>query len=513
MDEPPLPIPILEDKPFEDKTEVIKIEQNEKTYELILNIIKGSITFKIKEEEIFPTIYYTNKMTLNDIKDMDKTFYGLNSIIEFSDYLKVLSENKKITIKKDKDIVFVIIEIIYLYKPSNVKIPLILEKMNIQKTIQEICKEIFAFKEQLKKIEKEYNNANYDNKIKEETNEINALKEENKKLLEEIEKIKGELNDINNIKEDVKEIKVLKEEIKSISNEINNIKKEVKEIKVLKGEIKSISNEINNIKEEEKEIKVLKEEIKRINNKINNIKEENKKLVEQNKSYQEQLNIINNMNERNNKILDMQDKTIKGEINEIKKILKPINLKVHGFYNRTFLMDINDFELLKEEIIKKTNKKIKTLKKLYQATVDGGDTSVFHSNCDNIPNTLIIIRSAGYRRFGGFTTEMWDTSGKFKDDRKSFLFSLDNRKIYSYKCNGKAIYCHKDFGPTFGTGYTIKIDGNPLTGKFLYTYEFYPDGCSYNFNGDSSALSESGKGNQSYIYAGDYEVYQVIFFE
>ena len=489
MEEPPLPTPILEEKPFEDKTEVIKIEQNEKTYELILNIIKGSITFKIKEEEIFPNIYYTNKMTLNDIKDMDKSFYGLNSIMEFSDYLKVLSENKKITIKKDNDNIFIIIEIIYLYKTSIVKICLKLEKMNMEKTIQEICKEIYAIKGQLKKIDKEYNNENYDNKIKEESNEINALKEENKKLLEEIEKIKGELNYINNIKEEVKEIKVLKKEIKNISNEINNIKEEVKEIKVLKEEIKSINNEINNIKEE------------------------NKKLVEQNKSYQEQLNLINNMNERNNKILDEKNKTTIGEINEIKKILKPINIRVNGFYNRTFLLDINELDMLKEEIIKKTNKKIKTLKKLYQATIDGGDTSVFHSNCDNIPNTLIIIRSAGYRRFGGFTTEMWDTSGKFKDDKKSFLFSLDKRKIYSYKCNGKAIYCHKDFGPTFGTGYTIKIGGNPLIDKVLYTYEKYPDGCSYNFNGDISALSESGKGNQSYIYAGDYEVYQVIFFE
>ena len=282
--------------------------------------------------------------------------------------------------------------------------------------------------------------------------------------MEEIEKIKGELNDINNIKEEIKEIKVLKEEIKSISNEINNIK------------------------------------------------EENKKLVEQNKSYQEQLNLINNMKEINKK-LDEENKTTIGEINEIKKLLKPINKRVDGIYNRTFLMDMNELDMLKEEIMKKTNKKIKTLKKIYQATIDGGDTSSFHSNCDNIPNTLILIRSAGYRRFGGFTTEMWDTSGKYKDDRKSFLFSLDKRKIYSYKCNGKAIYCHKDFGPTFGTGYTIKIGGNPLIDKVLYTYEFYPDGCSYNFNGDISALSESGKGNKSYIYAGEYEVYQVLFFE
>ena len=47
--------------------------------------------------------------------------------------------------------------------------------------------------------------------------------------------------------------------------------------------------------------------------------------------------------------------------------------------------------------------------------------------------------------------------------------------------------------------------------KELYTYEFYPDGCSYYFNNDLSALSESGKGKATYIYAREYEVYKTLF--
>ena len=136
-------------------------------------------------------------------------------------------------------------------------------------------------------------------------------------------------------------------------------------------------------------------------------------------------------------------------------------------YNRSNLFDINEFEMIKLEMEKKKGQLVKGLKKLYQATIDGGECSIFHKKCDNIPNTLTVIKSAGYWRFGGFTTAEWDTSGKFKDDRNSFLFSLDKKKIYSYKNNGKAIYCNKDYGPTFGAGYTIKIGGNPINEKKL----------------------------------------------
>ena len=37
----------------------------------------------------------------------------------------------------------------------------------------------------------------------------------------------------------------------------------------------------------------------------------------------------------------------------------------------------------------------------------GGDSINFHKKCDNIPNTLILIKSEGNRRFGGFTPIPW----------------------------------------------------------------------------------------------------------
>jgi hypothetical protein len=173
-------------------------------------------------------------------------------------------------------------------------------------------------------------------------------------------------------------------------------------------------------------------------------------------------------------------------------------------------MKENEFDLIHLAIKSRLNKEVKELKKLYQATIDGDGAINFHSRCDNIPNTLVLIKSAGNRRFGGFTTATWSSpsSSEWKDDPNAFLFSLDKQKIYSYKKNGKAIYNCKDYGPVFGYPYDIYISQHGIQEKHLFTYESN-SGCSYNYNGDNNALSEDGKA--SYIYAAEYEVFQVIF--
>ena len=92
--------------------------------------------------------------------------------------------------------------------------------------------------------------------------------------------------------------------------------------------------------------------------------------------------------------------------------------------------------------------------------MDGDGPINFHTKCDGISNTLILIKSAGNRRFGGFASQTWESSSNEynKDDINSFLFSLDKQKIYCYKKDGKALRCHKDNGPCFGLGYTICVE-------------------------------------------------------
>ena len=211
------------------------------------------------------------------------------------------------------------------------------------------------------------------------------------------------------------------------------------------------------------------------------IEKELKELKEENKELKKRIEILEN------------------EMKEIKKILNPdFNINRIKIGNKSVIMKENEFDLIHLAIKSRLNKEVK----------DGALN--FHSRCDNIPNTLVLIKSAGNRRFGGFTSTQWSSSssGEFKDDPNAFLFSLDKQKIYSYKKDGKAIYNRKDLGPSFGNGLTIWIGQHGIQEKHLYTLES-SSSCSYNFNGDNNALAEDGKG--SYIYAAEYEVFQVIF--
>ena len=195
---------------------------------------------------------------------------------------------------------------------------------------------------------------------------------------------------------------------------------------------------------------------------------------------------------------------------EVKKILNPgSNMNKLKIDNKSEIMKENEFYMIHLAIKSRLNKEVKKLKKLYQATIDGDRAINFHSRCYNITNTLILIKSAGRRRFGGFTTAQWSshTRGEYKDDPNAFVFSLDKQKIYFYKKNGKAIYNYKDYGPKFGYG-DFGINYHGIQEKDLETNES-SSRCSYNYDGDNNALSEDGEA--SGIYAAEYEVFQVIF--
>ena len=279
-----------------------------------------------------------------------------------------------------------------------------------------------------------------------------------------------------------KKILVLDENFKNLENNYKNI---VNDIKIMKEENKNIKEENMNIKKENNKIK---EEIK-------TIKEENMNIKQENKTIKERLNNLENkLNSLNKEIIPNK---INNNINN--KILKvPIDSRI---------MERDEFDMIYPEIKKRMNKEIKEIKKLYQATVDGGEPSVFHQKCDNIPNTLTFIESSGNRRFGGFTSIVWNSINDYKRDDNAFLFSIDKQKIYPNKkgSEDKAIYCDKNQGPSFGFGHDIGIIGNPFikvtNNSYLYTHQ-----NSYNYNGEKNCLSEEG-----HILAKDYEVYQIIF--
>jgi len=169
-------------------------------------------------------------------------------------------------------------------------------------------------------------------------------------------------------------------------------------------------------------------------------------------------------------------------------------------------MKRDENNMIFSEIQNKMNKPIKEIKKLYQATIDGGEPLNFHKRCNNIPNTLVLIKSEGNRRFGGFTPIPWKSYFSKPEDiqNKTFIFSLDNKKIYYLKSQDSiAVYNFGGYGPCFGSLDDIVIRGNPIKEKCLQTNPY-----SFDYKGDQQPLSES---NNNQIKALEYEVFQIIF--
>ena len=99
-----------------------------------------------------------------------------------------------------------------------------------------------------------------------------------------------------------------------------------------------------------------------------------------------------------------------------------------------------------QRILNKRNIKYKLL---YKASIDGDTSAKFHEKCDKIPNTLVLIKASGDKRFGGFTTKTWDGEDLNKKDNDCFIFSIDKMKVYGIIKGKNSIKCNPDLGPVF----------------------------------------------------------------
>ena len=148
-----------------------------------------------------------------------------------------------------------------------------------------------------------------------------------------------------------------------------------------------------------------------------------------------------------------------------------------------------------------------TFEQIYKASCFGDNTNAFHSKCDNIKNTLMLIITDDKRRFGGFTSVEWDKSNKYKYDDKAFLFSLDSFEVYYIldKYKDKAINCRENFyAPIFGDDLFI-FDGF-FSSKLNKTEEKYFDYSKSKMINEEFKLS-----GQKYFTITEMEVYKIHF--
>ena len=174
-----------------------------------------------------------------------------------------------------------------------------------------------------------------------------------------------------------------------------------------------------------------------------------------------EINIINLKNKVNQLEILVNDLLIfKKDI--VGKITFKINSKIVDSYFNIILIKnwINNINNESSKIIK--------AKLLYKLSKDGDSIDTFHQKCDNNSPTLLLVETTNGRKFGGYTTCVWSVNKGGKKDGKTFLFSLDEKKLYKKKKeheNERDIYCRKDAGPTFG-------------GNDLYFYQTLKKGYS-----------------------------------
>lgn len=213
--------------------------------------------------------------------------------------------------------------------------------------------------------------------------------------------------------------------------------------------------------------------------------------------------LILNLCEKVEKINILENKinALEKKINLIYKYLQIDfeNFKTKNNIESNIITD-EDFTIVSVGIKLTLNKKIKSAKLLYRASRDGNQTQ-FHSKCDNKENTVTFVKAINGRRFGGFANKPFcsDRWAGIKDEN-AFVFSLDFNECYFYNNTPFALYGSVYYGPIWGYGHDLYINGDCLNNNESTTRQ-----SSFNYNGRINALS--GGTN---FQAEDYETYELI---
>ena len=110
------------------KFDIIQIKQNVFKYDLNIETKENTIYFSIKDKNQLPSIYYKRTMSFDEIKKLNLQFNALESFPDFYDYLKSLSNNNKLNIKKSNDKISIVFNVEVLLKQQSIEIICFLRK-------------------------------------------------------------------------------------------------------------------------------------------------------------------------------------------------------------------------------------------------------------------------------------------------------------------------------------------------------------------------------------------------
>ena len=402
-----------------------------------------------------------NNKIMNEVKNNLKGFD--NKISE----VKNIFENNK----KDND---------NIIKNLTEKINNLDKNLQKNKTKENDNTKISSIEKGLKALDDKINTYEFDQLIENiailmEKQNDNKIYEMINKLETQISDIKQKLNKRDSLESSKNKNKFDPELINKINNHENLITKLQTKLNKIQDEKQIDNSSKNKLSDIEKQSNDLK-------SKVDSLITLTKKLENDNKELNSKTNDLSNKFSQISVVPDpqFQSRKISNPKTKYYRTIENQNINQEmSYYNRTNpnintnlnlskdsfnskIVNFSDITFLQNRIMQ-INPKIREVffSLVYRASEDGDKAANFHQKCDRIGPNVVLIKTKKGSVFGGFTFRNWEHLARDTDvnrpnlgsasrDSNAFGFNVNKQKIYNNeKPNEFAIWCNRNFGPTF----------------------------------------------------------------
>ena len=402
-----------------------------------------------------------NNKIMNEVKNNLKGFD--NKISE----VKNIFENNK----KDND---------NIIKNLTEKINNLDKNIQKNKTKENDNTKISSIEKGLKALDDKINTYEFDQLIENiailmEKQNDNKIYEMINKLETQISDIKQKLNKRDSLESSKNKNKFDPELINKINNHENLIAKLQTKLNKIQDEKQIDNSSKNKLSDIEKQSNDLK-------SKVDSLITLTKKLENNNKELNSKTNDLSNKFSQISVVPDpqFQSRKISNPKTKYYRTIENQNINQEmSYYNRTNpnintnlnlskdsfnskIVNFSDITFLQNRIMQ-INPKIREVffSLVYRASEDGDKAANFHQKCDRIGPNVVLIKTKKGSVFGGFTFRNWEHLARDTDvnrpnlgsasrDSNAFGFNVNKQKIYNNeKPNEFAIWCNRNFGPTF----------------------------------------------------------------
>ena len=482
-------------KEKENKEFITKV--NNKIFNLIVDT-KNNV-FKIELHQIIDNVFllkyfYGNNYTLPELKLINKFFCLFDNVSDMKKELEKWLSTNRYTVTEDLDnkIAKVQMKVPILQNIEDIELKLNQKNYTNENLFEILCKKVAV-------TAKEYEQR------------INKLELDNKYLFGQFLHLLNITNTMNmnysinnrdnNFRKNMNN-NTMNSSINNMNRNylFNNINKK-KSTSLTKNKNKNINNKYD----ENKENNIINEEPNELSHNSNSVSENDKNSILNKKrprprknSYSSNKNNSPSSNKNNNNDLisetnsnnENADNMNYYELRDIKA--KKIN-RIKGLYEIIHTPD--ELYMIINKILYKYNKYKKNstisnyqnylqfcILNLFDSSSNGDSAFTFHNLCDYKKNTISLVETTSGHRFGGYTSECFESPNLYfdKKDNLSFVFSLDKMRIYDVIKGKYAISCDKKYGPYFRDDQICVVDeffsnesGTCIKGKGFNTTKNY----------------------------------------